>query len=227
MSKSTPVRRARRLFTLEALRTRLLAISLEPEQVGAPLAVPALITLKKWSQDGFFSETATLEGACAITLKRLQERGNYYPAAKLSKPSQTGAKNNPGHDAAKSLAPGNATTNAISNEAFNQEVLTELRLLSARLGGIESKLERSAGQTTQGPTQEGGPTVATLVKALDQLDASRRHMSLRLDSEIQLVRQNATAAPGKTTHTDDGTFMELQRMNKWLNQIAEMLREKN
>jgi hypothetical protein len=201
-------KRSSRQYTLNDIRE---SIRNQSALVGAtPMKVPAEITLKKWSQAGVFDDAVTLEQAVKLTQKRLSDT------------------NGKGGRAGKGLGTSQDSNQSRSNQpqgdlyaqqhAFQQTVLTELRIMSSRLTQLE---QIAAGSGS--PIQNGGDGAgsATLVKAIDQLDAVRRHIGVRFDSEMQLTKQVNASPAGRTNN--DGSFLELQRIQGRMSRMEDLL----
>jgi hypothetical protein len=210
-------RKPRRSFTLNALREKIQETvrNFGPDELA--MSTPAEVTLKKWSQEGFFDEIATLEQACAISIERLRSRGNYFPGGR--RPNRTTGQAPTITDQTDHAAP-------MPHDELSQHILGELRSLSTRMTAMESRLMQASSSPPMAERAERAESTnaGSLVRALEQIDNLRRHMSIRLDNEVQLVRQNATAATGKAEPTGDAnTFMELQRMNMRLSRLTDLI----
>jgi hypothetical protein len=198
-------KRPTRQYTLNDIRNSIRGQLFLADTV--PMRVPAEITLKKWSQAGVFDDAVTLEQAVKLTQKRLSDSNSKGVKGLGTSPASTQSPGQPQFDL------------IAQQQAFQQTVIAELRVISARL----TQIEQSAGSGRSHPQEVGdGAGSAALTKAIDQLDAIRRHIGVRFDNEIQLSKQLNANPAGKST-SNDGSFLELQRIQGRMGRMEDLL----
>lgn len=184
---------------------------------------PSLPTLKNWSRTGVFKGAVTLSAATRLALAHMKTNARYYREPKSRDPlSKSGAEQS--HNARA------ASERHAAEQDMQAQILCEVRELSQRMGKIEQQLMSSSPKPdavvatilAQVPGQDTPASDALsrrLLSAIDQLDATRRHLMLRFDSEIQLTKQ-----AGQGRGADAVSPMDIQRILVRLSNIEQLLK---
>lgn len=173
---------------------------------GASMRSPAMPTLKLWSKNGMF-HGRDLEEAASLVVERVTALPQYY-----GKPSRSQAS------PPQKLQAGNSPENDLASK-----VLAVLEKLDGRISHIENSMKATqlpAGSAAVVPMPV--PIPPELKSALDQLDATRRHIMLRFDSEMQFAKQGGPSA-GK--HFEGASALDIQRVLARISNLEQMLAE--
>jgi len=160
---------------------------------------PAMITLKKWSQDGVFDNCHTLNGAVELAREKYQPKKNSHAGA-LPIPSDGGSSALEGR-------------------------LQAIEVLLAKLVGGEPSGFASADVVVAAPSSGANNLLEQVLSATQQLDAVRRHIVVRHDAEVQLLKQtSSTVGVGTTSAASNNDFLEQQKMNVRLSRIEDVVK---
>ena len=178
------------------------------------LRAPAMPTMKIWSKDGFFKNAPQLHQATALVLERLRSRSRYYAGA------------HQGQEATPDRPSAAVPRSPLESGNSNQEILAGIRSLGLRLNDIEKYMVNpvplpQAAQAGKADNAES-VTLGKILKAVEQLDATRRHIMLRFDSETQLMKQ--AAAPGGRQF-EAASALDVQRILARLSNVEGLLNQ--
>lgn len=214
---ASPVRRNPRArnFTLAELLESICTELSRPVRTGeADLVAPSMPTLKNWSRSGVFGQTVTLQAATKLAIATMRANPNYY----LKSRSQAS------HEPESVPGPGPGMKGLSAEDG--QEILKALHGLTQHLQSIEQRvhgIERLMGSSREpSPSQNAtdGEMLQRLASAVNQLDAARRHMLVRYDSEIQQLRQMAS---GHGKSAEASQVLDGQRILARLSGIEKLL----
>lgn len=196
------------------------------------MRTPSLATLKSWSSKKFFIGTSSLEAATIRVIDRMNSSSTtpYYSDNTRSRgrPSQqnlsTFASSTAQRGSASqpicSLDPADPDAGLTQPES-NQEVLQLKQTVLSMQGQLNNIVNSLQVLNTSRVNAAALPVNEQLVQAVVQLDAVRRHLMLRMDNEMVLVKQsNSTSKQHEVP-----SAMDAQRILARLSNIEELLKK--
>lgn len=214
-TKSRPTSKARtklrREYTLDDLRTSVALAMREMVQPGGEIdqdpifLAPSMATLKLWSKNGLLDEIPFLASATRLVVKKQMERQRYYPKLKGSTANDITTDSSVAKPS--KIKPESFNSNGL-NATVGDSLLACFKSLQSEIGALTQRindiansiqLHRQPGRGYEAPpvaVPQNKPTQSDaekVIQAIAQLDALRKHLMLRMDSEIQLMKPASTA----------------------------------
>jgi len=183
------------------------------------LKPPSHITLKNWSAQGLFESCATLGSATKAALKKMATNPAAYALAQqheaIAAQSDRSENTRPAPRSSTRLS---ETAPAVESRlsAIEQQIASLARVLGQ--GSPAASGLRAGGQPGTAGT---GQDQDRLIQAVAQLDSVRKHMMVRLDNEMVLIRRHndgQSDAPSKQHSATNE--LDLHRILSKLNQLS-------
>lgn len=216
-NKSINEKPCRRAYTLQQVQTEVgrRFDAGEPTVPGGwRLSPPAMPTLKLWSKEGVFNKALILSKAADIAAARVTAQPQRFSAVN-SRPlgkkqhaasalsQQAGvAVAQTGSDEARAELHAVRNDLAALHERFNElqrisdmaySSIQKLILLVQAQAGAALPQSRAAGYDAHQLDGAGAAVPADMVRAINQLDAVRKHVLVSMDRETQMLRQQGSA----------------------------------
>lgn len=160
----------------------------------AHLRPPSMPTLKNMSRSGALKKGGTIDEAVTYVFEHILSNEAYY--------TQGDGQGRPG--------PGSPQSGAQLNPQLADRILSELQGLGKRISNIENQIvmEVRVRESAIDPR---------LSKALEQLDATRKHVLNRLDAELQAIK------PGGGRGFDAASAVDAARILGIVSQIKDIV----
>lgn len=178
------------------------ALPSSPNRLILPSSAPSIQTLKNWSRNGLFDKVSSLDVATKLAMDNMRANARYYRENRGSQRADRqsgGLFSPPAHSGATSVA----TNRGDLSNVLGQEILNGINALNKRISVIEERyaldgrlnnpLNNVAGPQLLIESAHHSELIERVIKAIEQLDSTRRHVLQRMDSEAQLLRQSMSA----------------------------------
>ena len=207
---------------------------------GRRLSPPAMPTLKLWSKVGVFNLALTLTKAADIAAARVIAQPERFRTVNLRS-----GESEPKAPLVYTRRHGAAVTQSSNDEtkAELQAVRSDLAVMQARFNELQrisdmaySSIQKlillvqaqaqssaigvgSVGASNNQATSPGDVMPESMVRAIDQLDAVRKHVMLGMNREVQLLRQQSGAVQNRPQ--EGVSLLDVQRIIARLSNVEQ------
>jgi hypothetical protein len=166
------------------------------------LSTPSLPTVKSWSAKGLLNHAGTVQVQAQAAVERMLARPAYYNSEGRSR---------------KHTAQAAALAQAVAPPMDSPQLQQALEQLTRLQESLDSLISNIAKTRAARPPSSGD--IEGLVQSIEQIDAIRRHLLIRHDAEILLIKQNAGLQPGQGAPASAMGHLDLARMEGRLNRF--------